>query len=693
MSKLFKIVLIFAFILPPLTYSQNLLSNPESVAYDSIYNRYLVSNIGDGEVVAIDPLGNQSYFYTGLGQIYGNCIVGNTFYTSNGPVGNVWGIDLTTEQIVFEIQITGLFNNLDGMTTDNRGFLYIVDTGGQLFKVNLSTGNYWVFRNTGLAAATQDVIYDEFNDRLLLVGFSANAPVQAVSLTDSSISNVGDPPVGNFDGITIDQFGNVYLASYAGGGGIWMFDNQFQNDAILVSAPHNQPAGLDYNRIDNILAVPSFSDNSVDFIQMQIPILNLDSYFVVDFGNFDGRPDPGEDCQLFIVVTNSQAGQPATNVVGELSCSDPAIDITGSTFNFGNINPGEASLNSSDPYEFSVLECEPHFAQFTLTLSCDETETEIDFELEIGRPPILLVDDDGLEDYEIYYSSSLNYIDIFIDIWDESAEIISAEELNRYEIVIWETGDMTSTLTVNEQTAIQSFLDGGGSCLISSKNLGQDIGGTEFYTGYMHAEFIDDWVTGASYGLCADGCPFMTSDDSLFFIGGGGAGNNGSMDIIEPEDGGQPAVIYNNPSHDLAGIYYEGDYKLIYLAFPLETVSGLAGSMSRSEFLSNVLGWFGYTGVDEKYNSNVPDNFNLLSCYPNPFNSNVNLHYMLTSPSEVDLSVYNIEGQLVEILDNGYKSPGKYMLNWDASSLPSGLYFVNLNANGDSEIFKLLYVK
>jgi len=62
-------VLSLALVVPATTMAQriplqNLLNNPESVVYDQSRCRYLVSNWGDGNIIAIDSLGIQTYFNT-----------------------------------------------------------------------------------------------------------------------------------------------------------------------------------------------------------------------------------------------------------------------------------------------------------------------------------------------------------------------------------------------------------------------------------------------------------------------------------------------------------------------------------------------------------------------------------------------------------------------------------------------------
>ncbi len=270
--KVFSFKLIF--ILPIFTimaaaaFSQNLYNGPESVAFDSLYNRYLVSNYHNGSVVLVDTSGVQSYFITDLGHCLGNTIVGNTFYVS-GPDSIVMGIDLATAQIVSVFGLSA-YGHVDGLTADTSGFLYVVDTGGRIFKVDLAIGSHSVFVSTGLTPGLQDIIFDPENNRLLAVSYYQNAPVQAVDLSDSSVYVVVNTSFGNFDGITRDQFGNTYVATYSNSGCIYRYDPEFALGPELISSGHQGPAGIDYNQRDNILAVPNFYGNTVDFIPIAV---------------------------------------------------------------------------------------------------------------------------------------------------------------------------------------------------------------------------------------------------------------------------------------------------------------------------------------------------------------------------------------------------------------------------------------
>jgi hypothetical protein len=55
--------------------------------------------------------------------------------------------------------------------------------------------------------------------------------------------------------------------------------------------------------------------------------------------------------------------------------------------------------------------------------------------------------------------------------------------------------------------------------------------------------------------------------------------------------------------------------------------------------------------------------------------------------------VYNAIGQTVKVLENGYKEAGIYNISFNASALPSGIYFYKIEAGQFSQIRKMMLVK
>ncbi|MDP8208965.1 MAG: T9SS type A sorting domain-containing protein [Candidatus Electryonea clarkiae] len=76
----------------------------------------------------------------------------------------------------------------------------------------------------------------------------------------------------------------------------------------------------------------------------------------------------------------------------------------------------------------------------------------------------------------------------------------------------------------------------------------------------------------------------------------------------------------------------------------------------------------------------VPSDYYLSAPFPNPFNSTARISYGLPVAGYMSLEVYNLVGQRVYTLVEGYKTPGAYSSNFSAGHLPSGMYFVRLKA-------------
>ncbi|MEM6805598.1 MAG: S8 family peptidase, partial [Bacteroidota bacterium] len=75
---------------------------------------------------------------------------------------------------------------------------------------------------------------------------------------------------------------------------------------------------------------------------------------------------------------------------------------------------------------------------------------------------------------------------------------------------------------------------------------------------------------------------------------------------------------------------------------------------------------------------------------PNPFETHTDISFVLQTSFEGDISIYNLQGQKVDILHKGPMSPGEQHFSWNAERHPAGMYILRLELEGRSVNRKVL---
>ncbi len=102
----------------------------------------------------------------------------------------------------------------------------------------------------------------------------------------------------------------------------------------------------------------------------------------------------------------------------------------------------------------------------------------------------------------------------------------------------------------------------------------------------------------------------------------------------------------------------------------------------------------GPSAIEKNKNTGTVDDFALLQNYPNPFNPATTIRYALQKSAKVRIIVYNALGETVRELVNKEQSSGIYQIAFNASGLPSGIYFYTLNINGSNhQIRKMMLIE
>ncbi len=96
--------------------------------------------------------------------------------------------------------------------------------------------------------------------------------------------------------------------------------------------------------------------------------------------------------------------------------------------------------------------------------------------------------------------------------------------------------------------------------------------------------------------------------------------------------------------------------------------------------------------------SEIPSGFELYQNYPNPFNPSTTISYRLSRKSEINVTIFNIQGQKVKVLENGAKAAGFYELQWDGtnqfgSTVASGVYLYELKAYNYRKVKRMVLLR
>ena len=88
-----------------------------------------------------------------------------------------------------------------------------------------------------------------------------------------------------------------------------------------------------------------------------------------------------------------------------------------------------------------------------------------------------------------------------------------------------------------------------------------------------------------------------------------------------------------------------------------------------------------------------PASPSLLGNYPNPFNPTTTISFNLPEAQPVRLAVYNVLGQLVQVLADGPMEAGRHEVRFLADNLPSGLYLARLASPSGVIVRSMLLTK
>jgi hypothetical protein len=203
---------------------------------------------------------------------------------------------------------------------------------------------------------------------------------------------------------------------------------------------------------------------------------------------------------------------------------------------------------------------------------------------------VLIVDDDGSDDYESYYTAALDTLGFSYGVWDRAAARLTPDVLQAYPLLIWQVGLSYPTLDADDRVFLTEHLDNGGSLFLTGQDIGWELN-TEapaWYHDYLHANYIRD-DTNIYYLNGVAGDPI--SDGLVLHIqGGDGANNQAYPDEIAPRDSTATQILAYQG--DGGGAIRSSDpasgARVVYLGFGYEAIDN---PQDRADLLGAALLW------------------------------------------------------------------------------------------------------
>lgn len=140
-----------------------------------------------------------------------------------------------------------------------------------------------------------------------------------------------------------------------------------------------------------------------------------------------------------------------------------------------------------------------------------------------------------------------------------------------------------------------------------------------------------------------------------------------------------PLSAFNGPTNNPNGYW------------TLEVKDNAGGDQGFIEAWCVIINYFTYTGGVGQIT--IPNFYALGQNYPNPFNPSTKIQYAIPRAGDVQLVVYDILGRQVATLVNEFKTAGIYTVDFNASSLASGIYFYRIKSGSFTDTKKMLLVK
>ncbi len=417
----------------------------------------------------------------------------------------------------------------------------------------------------------------------------------------------------------------------------------------------------------------------------------VSGYEMNDIGDGDGYLENGEQMEIvpYIAADDSFSWPSIEGLRATLRFThDEIAMIIDSTSTFdADIEPGDTDIG--DPFLIEApIDNLPHMAEISITYYADNSPLIIadTFEIYVGHPQLLLVDDDpdSFSQVNEYYRSVIEELGVTY-LYHKTLTRGRPMEFDDFPAMLWFTGNDTDGVAIDEEdtASISEFLSAGGHVILTGQQMTH-----QFPPSFLSNHFgAIHYLTGATVLLSGRDTPWLSfGDDQLILIGAPGACNQrpGRITSLTEIDG---ETIFEYSSGSSAAVAsFNGMNKTVLFGFGIEGIGGTA-YMHLPELLTEIFEWFGlqFTSVDE-IPTKLPNKLDI-AVYPNPFNASCRIEM---SGIVDKIEIFDVNGLLVESLD---PNNGGFVLWHPEGKFPSGVYYIRVTGDNERRTVKAVLLR
>ncbi len=484
------------------------------------------------------------------------------------------------------------------------------------------------------------------------------------------------------------------------------FPGRYENRNFHASTWPNSHA-YNGNDADSHCAVLEISDSAdtmtaIFDVARVLPVLEVVGNHTEDTigGDGDGRGESGEAIELVLDLSSVWGDAPGVTAV--LSTDDPRVSITDPNGSFGDLAGGSQGDNAADPFGLTIGTIEgAQVVDFELEITSQPMGqayvSHASFQMVLGWPDVLLVDDDGGADREAAFRTALAAGGMaVIDEWSvaEQSGTVQNPFTTGNRTIVWVTGEESSaTLTAEDQAALEPLLAAGTNFVLSGENWAEDAAAADFYFHTLHLQ-VDNPATGDPVvsGVAENEVFGVFAEKPLVIL-------QASPSSLTPLDEASAAIAYA-PSTGTAAITYNGmpsatTHKVVAFGFDL----GMGQDPEVVwQYLISAVEWMPRGVEGGRPVVPAPTRLVLEPNAPNPFNPRTTITFEVPAETHAALRIYDLRGGLVRTLLDRELMAGRHSVQWNGTSdaglsLASGVYLYRLETKEETLTRRMLLLK